>query len=214
MIYNISKLILSKRGDDRMKNRILCFVILIVIALSGCTKKNAEEIVAYVGETPVTMAEYEFYLDNVKQQMQGTELSNDEDWQNKEIDGKKAIEVAKERALDIAAVNLAYIEIYEKMGRKFTDDDQIQIDAIKNDMVSQYSEGGYDEFLKTNNITDEFIDMLCKSTYCAEIFYNEIASENNVSQDELDALFEKFIEEKMQEFGIFAVETDAIKEIK
>ena len=96
MIYNISELILKKRGDDRMRNRILCFVILIFLALSGCTKKNADEIVAYVGETPVTMAEYEFYLDNVKQQMQGTELSNDEDWQNKEIDGRKAIEIAKE----------------------------------------------------------------------------------------------------------------------
>lgn len=196
-----------------MKNRILCLVLLIVLALSGCRGKNTEEIVAYVGETPITASEFRFYLNSVKEQMRGTELSDDEDWQNNEIDGRKAIEVAKDQALDNATVNLAYIQIYEKMGRTLTNEDKIQIEAIKNDMVSQYSEGGYDEFLKTNNITDDFIDMLCESTYCAEIFYNEIANENDVSQDELDELFEDFIEEKMDEFRIEAVETDAIKKI-
>ncbi len=196
-----------------MRNRILCIALMIVFVLSGCVNKNTDEVVAYVGETPITMAEFEFYLNNVKEQMQGTELSNDDDWQNKEIDGRKAIEVAKEQALDIATVNLAYIEIYEKLGRTLTQEDKYQIDAIKNDMVSQYSDGGYDEFLKTNNITDEFIDMLCKSTYCAEIFYNEIANQNDVSQDKLDELFEDFIEEKMDEYDIEAVETAAIKKI-
>ena len=196
-----------------MKNKILCLVLLIIFALSGCNDKNIEEIVAYVGETPITSSEFRFYLDNVKEQMQGTELSNDEDWQNKEIDGKKAIEAAKERALDIATVNLAYIEIYEKMGRTLTDEDKTKIETIKNDMVSQYSEDGYDEFLKTNNITDEFIDMLCKSTYCAEIFYNEIADKTDAPSEKIDELFEDFIEEKMDEYDIEAVETEAIKKI-
>ena len=196
-----------------MKNKILCLVLLIIFALSGCNDKNIEEIVAYVGETPITSSEFRFYLDNVKEQMQGTELSNDEDWQNKEIDGKKAIEAAKERALDIATVNLAYIEIYEKMVRTLTDDDKTKIETIKNDMVSQYSKDGYDEFLKTNNITDEFIDMLCKSTYCAEIFYNEIADKTDAPSEKIDELFEDFIEEKMDEYDIEAVETEAIKKI-
>lgn len=198
---------------SRMKNKVLCLVLLIIFALSGCNDKNTEEIVAYVGETPITSSEFRFYLDNVKEQMQGTELSNDDDWQNKEIDGKKAIEAAKERALDIATVNLAYIEIYEKMGRTLTDDDKTKIETIKNDMVSQYSKDGYDEFLKTNNITDEFIDMLCESTYCAEIFYNEIADKTDDPSEKIDELFEDFIEEKMDEYDIEAVETEAIKKI-
>ena len=199
---------------SHMRNSIISIALMIVFALSGCADKKTDEIVAYVGETPITTSEFSFYLENVKSQMQGTELSNDEDWNNKEIDGRKAIEIAKEQALDNAEVNIAYIMIYEKLGRTITEDEQLKIDAIKNDMVSQYSEGGYDEFLKTNNITDEFIDMLCKSTYCAEIFYNEIAEESNAPIEEIDKSFNDFIEEKMNEFGIEAVETEAIKKIK
>lgn len=197
-----------------LMKKIILIALMIVFVLSGCTDKSADEIVAYVGETPITTSEFSFYLENVKSQMQGTELSNEEDWNNKEIDGRKAIEIAKEQALDNAKVNIAYIMIYEKLGRIITDDDQLKIDAIKNDMVSQYSDGGYDEFLKTNNITDEFIDMLCKSTYCAEIFYNEIAEKSGASIEEIDESFNSFIEEKMNEFGIEAVETEAIKKIK
>ena len=46
--------------------------------------------------------EMDVYLDNVKEQMEGTELSNEEDWHNKEIGGKKAIEAAiKEKESDL-----------------------------------------------------------------------------------------------------------------
>ncbi len=197
-----------------LMKKILLITLMIVFAFSGCADKRADEIIAYVGETPITTSEFSFYLENVKGQMEGTELSNEEDWNNKEIDGRKAIEIAKEQALDNAKINIAYIMIYEKLGRTITEDDQLKIDAIKNDMVSQYSDGEYDEFLKTNNITDEFIDMLCKSTYCAEIFYNEIAEESDASVEEIDETFNSFIEEKMNEFGIEAVETEAIEKIK
>ena len=217
MIYNIINLILLKGSDGCMKNRFFCVILLIVIMLTGCTQPETVEtndIAAYVGETPITVAEFEFYLDNVKRQMEGTEFSSEEDWQNKEIGGRKAIEVAKERALEIATQNIAYIIIYDKMGKTITDNDQIQIDAIKNGMMNEYSEEGYDKFLEDNNITDEFVDMLCKSAYCSESFYNEIVLQENLSQEESDDAFNKFIEEKMKEYEIVAVETEAIKNIK
>lgn len=195
-----------------MKKRILCVVMMIAFALSGCSDKKGEQAVAYVGEMPVSEAEFRFYLDNVKEQMQGTELSDEEDWQNKEIDGQKAIEVAKERALDIAAVNLGYIEIYKKSG-KSPDDEKEKIALIKNDMVGQYSDGGYDDFLKENNIDDAFVDMLCESTYCAEALYDEFVKNNNDMGQSVQEAFDKYIKEKMNEYGIKTVQTELIKKI-
>ena len=200
-----------------MRNRFFCLVLLIVVLISGCNKPEPvgnNNIAAYVGEIPITVAEFEFYLDNVKQQMKDTEFSSEEDWQNKEIGGRKAIEVAKERALEIATDNIAYIIIYEKMGKTITDTDQIQIDAFKNEMMKEFSEDGYDKFLKDNNITDEFVDMLCKSAYCAESFSDEIVLQGNLSEEESEDAFNKFVEEKMKEYEIVAVETEAIKNIK
>lgn len=196
-----------KGVDGPMRKTILYIALLFTLALFGCAD-NKQEIVAYVGDVPITMAEFEFYLDNVKEQLQGTELSDDEDWQNKEIDGRKAIEVAKDRALDNAIVNIAYIKIYEGLGKNLSADDKSKIEKIKEDIVGEYSDVGYDEFLKENNITDEFVDMLCKSTYCAEVLYNEVAQEKGLSDEELDAYFEKYIDEKIKEFGIVASETD------
>ncbi len=199
-----------KGVDGPMRKTILYIALMITLALFGCAD-NKEEIVAYVGDVPVTMAEFEFYLANVKEQLQGTELSDDEDWQNKEIDGRKAIEVAKDRALDNAIVNIAYIKIYEGLGKNLSADDKSKIENIKEDIVGEYSDVGYDEFLKKNNITDEFIDMLCKSTYCAEVLYNEVREEKGLEDEELDAYFEKYIDEKIKEFGIVASETNVVK---
>lgn len=192
-----------------MKKTILCIAFLIVLTLFGCADKK-NDIALYVADVPVTMAEFEFYLDNVKEQLQGTELSNDEDWNNKEINGRKAIEVAKDRALDSAIVNIAYIKIYEELGKTLSADDEEKIEEIKSNIVNEYSKGGYEEFLKSNNITDEFIDMLCKSTYCAEVLYNEVAEKNNLSDSELDEYFDSYIDDKMKEFGIVVTETKEI----
>lgn len=199
-----------KGVDGPMRKTILYIALLFTLALFGCAD-NKQEIVAYVGDVPITMAEFEFYLTNVKEQLQGTELSDDEDWQNKEIDGRKAIEVAKDRALDNAIVNIAYIKIYEGLGKNLSADDKSKIEKLKEDIVGEYSDVGYDEFLKENNITDEFVDMLCKSTYCAEVLYNEVAQEKGLADEELDAYFEKYIDEKIKEFGIVASETDIVK---
>ncbi len=188
-----------------MKKTILSVILLIVLALSGCADKK-DEIIAYVGDVPVKMSEFEFYLNNVKQQLQGTELSNDEDWENNKIDGRKAIEVAKDRALESAVVNIAYIEIHEKFGKTLSQDDELKIKEIKANIVGEYSDVGYEQFLKDNNISDEFIDMLCKSTYCAEVIYNELAEESGLMDEELDEYFEKYINEKMNEFRIVATE--------
>ena len=192
-----------------MKKTILSVVLLIVLILSACADKK-DEIIAYVGDVPVKMSEFEFYLDNVKEQLQGTELSNDEDWENNKIDGRKAIEVAKDRALESAVVNIAYIEIYEKTGKTLSQDDELKIDEIKANIVGEYSVDGYEQFLKDNNISDEFIDMLCKSTYCAEVIYNKLAEESGLMDEELDEYFEKYIDEKMKEFGIVATEVGEI----
>ncbi|MBR3791402.1 MAG: hypothetical protein IKK18_01755, partial [Clostridia bacterium] len=106
---------------------------------------------------------------------------------------------------------IAYIKIYEGLGKNLSSEDKSEIENIKKDIIGEYSEAGYDEFLKENNITDEFVDMLCKSTYCAEVLYNDIAQEKGLSNEELDVYFEKYIDEKMKEFGIVASEENISK---
>lgn len=174
-----------------MKKKLLCFTLAAGLMLSGCNaKKNNDEVVAKVGDTNITMSEFEFYLNSVKQQMQGTELSSDEDWQTKDINGKKAIEVAKERALEAAAKNVSYKIIFDKLGNTISEDDKSSIKSTKDSIVKQYENaGGYEEFLKNSNITDSFIDMLCESMFCSDKLYNDFITDQTVSDEEIDKYY-------------------------
>ncbi len=164
-------------------------MVLAVLMLASCTGRGT---VATVGDIKITADEFEFYLSSIKSQMKGTELQTDEDWETREIEGKKAIDVAKQRALDIAIENALYIEAAEAAGIKLTENEREQVKKTKRQIVSGYGgESAYKEFLKENNITDKFIEMMCKST----VYYNRIGRMLVEETPILDEEGQKYFEE-------------------
>lgn len=168
-------------------------IVLSVLMLASCSKGTT---IATVGTEKISEGEFKFYLSSIKSQLEGTELQTDEDWQNQEIEGKKAIDVAKERALEIAVNNIEYCEIAQKLEMNLTEEEETRVTETKERLISRY--GGkkeYKKYLKENNITDEFIDMMCKSP----IYYNKLAqkviSENPIS--DVDAV--KYYESRREE---------------
>ena len=69
----------------------------LIFIISACG--NSSEYAAKVGKSKILASELQFYLESVKSEMEGTELSSEEDWQEKEIEGRKAIDLAKELSL-------------------------------------------------------------------------------------------------------------------
>lgn len=166
--------------------KFAALALCAVMALSAC----GTEYVGTVGSRKISKAEYEFYLASVKSQLSGTELSSDEDWETKEIEGKKAIDVAKERAFDTAADNLLYIEVAEGLGIKLSDEEQAMLDRYKQLLVSNY--GGkekYNEFLKQQGISDKFIDMMCQSMGYMDKLIEKIDEEEPASENEKKEYF-------------------------
>lgn len=173
-----------------MKKNIL--ILSLALFLSACGGKSTDVTVATVGDYEITKSQFEFYLNSVKQQMQGTEISSEEDWENTEIDGKKAIDVAKEQALDIALTNIAYIEIFEKEGYKLDSEAKDKIKQSKDSIVSQYEQnGGYDAFLEQSGIDDSFVDLLCESMYCSDVLYENFSADYKLDEGEVDKFFEE-----------------------
>ena len=177
-----------------MNKKVLCGVMAVSFLLSaaGCKLFSSDPVIATVGDYEITAAEYDFYLNNLKQQMQGTELSSDEDWQTVDINGKKAIDIIREKALETALDNIAYIEVYKNLGNEFDDEAKQSITEKKNDFVSQNDQnGGYEEFLQATKVTDEFIDFLCESTYCFEQLYNQFTADTTVTDEEIKAFYDE-----------------------
>ena len=118
-----------------MKKIILFSVLASLMLFGGCKKNEGSkgeisgEVVLTVGESVMTSNQFGFFLDNVKSQMEGTELSTEDSWETAEIEGKKAIDVAKERAYESAVQCLSAIEVGKKEGISCT---QEQLDEVLN----------------------------------------------------------------------------------
>lgn len=164
----------------------LCLVLSLLITACGA------DYAAKAGEYKISEGELQFYLSSIKSQMSGTELASDEDWQTQEIEGVRAIDFAKERALEAAANNIAYVEVADFLGIKLNKEDEDKISATKSNLINQYGgEQGYKQFLKVKNVDDKFIDMLCRSMICSELLAERALSDNPITEQEKTAAFEK-----------------------
>lgn len=173
----------------------IIFAFLAVLMLSSCGSKP----VATVGNIKITEGEFKFYLNSIKNQMSGTELQTDEDWQTWELEGEKAIDVAKGRAMEIAVENALYIEAAKAAGFELTEEEEGQLKLIKEQVVSGYGDKKqYKEFLKTNNITDSFIEMMCESS----LYYNKVLKSIDVSASTDEASGQKYFDENRAELEV------------
>lgn len=163
-------------------------ILVIMLLLSSC----GGNIVAKVGNIKIKPEEFSFYLNEIKTQMQSTELKTDEDWETQEIEGKKAIDVAKEKAMDNAIKNALYIEATKAAGIKFSSEDLTTINGIKTQIVESYGGGAtYNQYLKENNITDKFINMMVESSAYLNKIREYLSAEKPENDEEILEYYEK-----------------------
>ncbi|MBR4723950.1 MAG: peptidylprolyl isomerase [Clostridia bacterium] len=171
----------------------LCFGIL-----SSCANSD---IVATVGTEKITRGEFEFYLSSIKSQLSGTELKTDEDWQTQEIEGEKAIDAAKQRALEIAVLNAEYREAAKAQNMRLNEQEKENVKTTKQQVISSYGgDTAYKQFLKDNNITDSFIQLMCESTVYYEKLADKVAIEEPTSDEELLKYYEDNIKTLSEEY--------------
>ncbi len=114
------------------------------LLLGGCganTGSDSSETLMTVGDINVTENEFNFFLTTYKDNMD--------------------LGAAKELSLEYCERNHLIIAVAEAMGIKFDEETQTEIDEYKQQVVDAYdSDTGYNEFLKENGLTDEYIDRL------------------------------------------------------
>lgn len=187
-----------------MKKTKLAALLLAVMCIGGCSGNNTA---VDVGKSSITKSDFEYYLESVKESMAGTELTSEEDWNNNEIEGKKAIDVAKERAYDTAVKNALYIEI-GKAKTPLTSDEQKTIDDFEKNMTTRMGgEDKYKEFLEQSGMTGDFFKMLFESeTYRRKLA--DIAAEEEPATDE--EIKEEFLKEYRRAKHILILTTDSV----
>lgn len=175
-----------------MKKLIITILIACLLSSCGTTKP-----VATVGDIDIPKGEVAFYLSQIKDYMKGTELQTEEDWENKEIEGKKAIDLARERAVDMAIEIARFIEIGKLAGISLDDNDKAMIEESKKRVITNYGgESEYKKFLKENNITERVVEISLESSVYESKIRQKIVAEQPAGQEE----GKKFFEENSGEF--------------
>lgn len=177
--------------------RILAIICIVCIAFGmvGCSRLQISREIATVNGRVITVAEFKYYLENVKQQMLTEAGAQDATafW-DAEIDGVKAGEAAKNRALEeVLRVEMACIKAEEK--ELSVPDDQLK--QIKNsvNLSDKEQQAMFDELKKTTGLTDELMVDLLTKTSLAGVYVNDIMANDadalSPSEEELKATYEQ-----------------------
>ncbi len=166
----------------------IIIMLLTMCLLASCGGNTA----ATVGGIKITENEFEFYLNSIKNQMKGTELQTEEDWETREIEGKKAIDVAKQRVTDIAVQDALYIETAKAAGLDLSAEEKKSVSATKQQLIEGYGgKSAYKDFLKSNNITDKFIERMCESAVYYQKIGGIVKEDNEIGETEMMKYYEE-----------------------
>ncbi|WHH57607.1 peptidylprolyl isomerase [Petroclostridium sp. X23] len=175
--------------------RVLSAVLMFSFILSGCGNVDINKEVATINGEKITVREFNFFLWTVKERMQlEAQNANVENFWDTEIEGKKAIDVAKEKALEAAVSNKIQMQKAKEMGITLTDEDSKQITEEK----KQYVEGwggkeNYQKLLKEKGMTDKSFTEILEKLKLSEKLYNKVIGEGteyNISDSEIQAYYD------------------------
>ncbi|MDK2801624.1 MAG: foldase protein PrsA [Clostridiales bacterium] len=174
--------------------------LMLILMFSGCSGTNGEiaknKEVATVNGEKVTVEEYDFFLQTVKQQMEEeARQQNVENVWEQEIEGKKAVDVAKEKALEAVVKNEVQLLKAKELGLRLTEEDKKEITRQKKAyMESLGGRENYQKVLKNMGLTDKSLNMILENNKVLEKLYMKTTSENaeyNISEQEIKDYYEK-----------------------
>ena len=159
-----------------MKNKIIASCLAAVLLLAGCSNAGNVErkTVMTIGDLEVSNGVYEFYLNSYM--------------------GAFSAEEAGEIALDQCKNNYLVVALAHAMGIEFDEKTQQDIADYKQQVVDSYSsdEGGYEGFLKDNNLTDEDIDIIISVSFYGKLLEEKVEDVEYTDEDKKQYFKDKY----------------------
>ncbi len=184
---------------------LLCAVLVCFSALAGCSQ-SAKEVARVDGEK-LTRGEFKFYLENMKVLMvrnMGLKIEDEASWETVEIENRKAIDVAKEKALDDAAGVMIQVKRAKDAGITLDYNDKMTIKKQRENFVQNSGgESAFNEQLKGWQISSaQFDAILEKYMYASKLKTKIVAQDpelSSVSENEIQAEYDKAKEQNARE---------------
>jgi|GEM_PF-7059979 len=188
--------------------KVLAFICLIALCtafLTACENETKVNV-ATVDGTSVSSGAFAFYLDIIKQTIASDPLLNivdEESWNIVEIDNQKAINFAKEKALDEIVKDTIQVEKAKAAGITLNEDDKVSIQTQKNNLAIRYgSTDALKSQLKLLGISDDEFNTIFENFMYVAKFREKMIFESDdlsyVSDVEIQEEYDRFAETYIQ----------------
>jgi len=197
--------LLKFRGVDLIVKKFLSAVLMLVIlvTVAGCSNEKAEEkYVAKVNSEQISLTDYEKNLAIFKKQIEATVGADI--WTQDAGEGRTYNDLFREQILEKMIEEEVIIQDAESKGLSVSDEEVETQFANFKEQVKNLPD--YDQYLKDNNISDDFIKMQLRKDALIKVSKEHFLSENPV--EEADAL--AYYEENESEFKSEEVEASHI----
>jgi foldase protein PrsA len=181
-----------------MKKIKIVFCLILCVCLCSCGLINTATIGTIDGND-VKAGVFNYFLYSVKAELlseANVPAGEENNFWDTDLDGKKAIEVAKEKTFDVTmSFEAKYLKAVEN---GFGIDNEKTIEANKQyrDFVSsQGGEKAFNEFLKEIGSDEESIKEIVRKSYCISLYFTSLGTE----EGSLFYIPEATIEERAQE---------------
>lgn len=182
-------------------SRILTLVLAVVImaaSFTGCETVDVSEVLTVNG-AKVTGGEYRFYLSVMKEMIAyelGKLSSDDVNWDTDEIEGDKALEVAKQRAYDDLVSNKVSAQEAKKRNLVVSSDEK---GNVENSILTYFGGMSKAEIIKQCEISDEvfnsIVEDLAYSQKLGESIFMDTSLVGEISDEELRAKYDSKLEQ-------------------
>ena len=188
---------------------LLCALVFCIGVFAGCAQ-DSQEIFSVNGEK-VTRGKFMFFLENMKEMIaeeSNLDIKDESSWETAEIENKKAIDVAKENALNDVVSLMVQVQKAKEEGITLSNDDKKAIGKQKNSFVQQYGgENSFNEQLKKWQITSDIFDEILQDyKYASKLQEKYMAEDEKIStvtDEEIQAKYDTEREKSLRE-NIFA----------
>lgn len=193
-----------------MKRIIACTLIFVLcISLSSCGFINTSSIGTIEG-VEISLGEFNYFLSIIKDELlsQAGAVDDESFWETN-IDGKKAIEVAKEKAFDETfAFEAKYLKAKEN-GFEINEERTREGNKAYASLVSQYGgESAFNEYLKEISSDSESIKDIARKSYCISLYLDEYSKEVNSPLNVTDEEIEN-VKQMWQQQGVLVTRATA-----
>jgi|LSQX01.2.fsa_nt_gb foldase protein PrsA len=129
----------------------------VIIGGGDTAGVSGEEVVASVNGTDIKFDEFEFYLNDTKAGMEQQALkSNISNLWETEIEGKNAVDVLKEKAVDMVVLNTVQLQKAQELGLELDESELAQLDEEKKYYINMWGgEENYESVLTQMGLNDK-----------------------------------------------------------